>query len=160
LSAKEGIEAVEDEWTLVNVFKELSEPSSHVFGADAVARRNQVLTASLDSAWKETVQLLGADPQKWSWGALHTITFKHSLDRMSGTAKLLDLGPLARPGDGYTVNATWPGARFEQDGGASYREILDTADWDRSLAVNTPGQSGQPGSPHYADLLPLWNEGT
>lgn len=159
LSAKEGIEAVEDEWTLVNVLKELSEPSSHVFGADAVARRNQVLTASLDSAWKETVQLLGADPQKWSWGALHTITFKHSLDRMSGTAKLLDLGPLARPGDGYTVNATWPGARFEQDGGASYREILDTADWDRSLAVNTPGQSGQPGSPHYADLLPLWNEG-
>lgn len=159
LSAKEGIEAVEDEWTLVNVLKELSEPSSHVFGADAVAGRNQVLTASLDSAWKETVQLLGADPQKWSWGALHTITFKHSLDRMSGTAKLLDLGPLARPGDGYTVNATWPGARFEQDGGASYREILDTADWDRSLAVNTPGQSGQPGSPHYADLLPLWNEG-
>jgi penicillin amidase len=78
---------------------------------------------------------------------------------MSGTAKLLDLGPLARPGDGYTVNATWPGARFEQDGGASYREILDTADWDRSLAVNTPGQSGQPGSAHYSDLLALWNEG-
>jgi penicillin amidase len=23
-----------------------------------------------------------------------------------------------------------------------------------------PGQSGQPGSPHYTDLLPLWSEGT
>jgi penicillin amidase len=22
-----------------------------------------------------------------------------------------------------------------------------------------PGQSGQPGSPHYGDLLPLWAEG-
>jgi penicillin amidase len=25
--------------------------------------------------------------------------------------------------------------------------------------VNVPGQSGQPGSPHYSDLLPLWSEG-
>ena len=72
---------------------------------------------------------------------------------------LFDLGPLSRPGDGDTVNATWVGEKFEQEGGASYREILDTADWDRSLAVNTPGQSGQPGSPHYSDLLPLWNQG-
>jgi penicillin amidase len=25
--------------------------------------------------------------------------------------------------------------------------------------VNSPGESGQPGSPHYADLLPLWDQG-
>jgi penicillin amidase len=71
----------------------------------------------------------------------------------------LDLGPLARPGDGNTVNATWVGKKFEQEGGASYREILDTADWDHSLVANTPGQSGQPGSSHYSDLLPLWDKG-
>jgi penicillin amidase len=40
--------------------------------------------------------------------------------------------------------------------GASYREILDVADWDRSLVTNVPGQSGQPGGPYYANLLPLW----
>jgi penicillin amidase len=72
---------------------------------------------------------------------------------------LFDLGPLSRPGDGNTVNATWAGDNFEQEAGASYREILDTADWDHSLAVNTPGQSGQPGSSHYSDLLPLWDKG-
>ena len=27
------------------------------------------------------------------------------------------------------------------------------------MAVNVPGQSGQPGSKHYSDLLPLWTEG-
>jgi penicillin amidase len=27
------------------------------------------------------------------------------------------------------------------------------------LATSAPGQSGQPGSPHYADLLPLWQKG-
>ena len=51
------------------------------------------------------------------------------------------------------------GEDFKQSNGASYREILDLADWDRSVAINVPGQSGQPTSPHYADLLPLWKEG-
>jgi penicillin G amidase len=157
-SEKEGIEAEED-WSLENVLEELSKPSPQVFGADPGAGRNQLLLQTLDSAWEQTEQLLGPDPQRWSWGRLHTIRFRHSLDRLPGAAMLLDLGPLSRPGDGDTVNATWVGGKFEQEGGASYREILDTADWDHSLAVNTPGQSGQPGSPHYSDLLPLWDEG-
>ena len=27
------------------------------------------------------------------------------------------------------------------------------------MATSAPGQSGQPGSPHFSDLLPLWAEG-
>ena len=38
-------------------------------------------------------------------------------------------------------------------------DALDVADWDRSVATSVPGQSGQPGSPHYGDLLPLWADG-
>ncbi|MGB7131329.1 MAG: penicillin acylase family protein, partial [Candidatus Sulfotelmatobacter sp.] len=159
VSEKEGIEALEPEWSLEKVLEELSKPSPEVFGANAAQGRSQVLLQTLDSAWKQTEQSLGTDPQKWSWGALHTIRFRHSLDLLPGAATLLDLGPLSRPGDGYTVNATWVGSKFEQEGGASYREILNIDDWDRSMAVNTPGQSGQPGSPHYSDLLPLWDKG-
>ena len=159
VAEKKGIESFEDDWSFENVLEDLSEPSPQVFGADAVAGRNQVLLQTLESAWKQTEQLLGTDPQKWSWGRLHTIQFRHSLDRLPDLATLLDLGPLPRPGDGDTVNATWADKKFEQEEGASYREILDTADWDRSLAVNTPGQSGQPGSSHYSDLLPLWDRG-
>jgi penicillin G amidase len=159
VSEREGIEAVEDNWSLENILEELSKPSPQVFGPDAVEGRSQVLLQTLDSSWKQTEQLLGPDPQKWSWGRLHTIRFRHSLDGLPGAAIMLDLGPLSRPGDGYTVNATWVGSKFEQEGGASYREVLDTADWDRSLAANAPGQSGQPESPHYSDLLPLWDKG-
>ena len=43
--------------------------------------------------------------------------------------------------------------------GASYREIMDTADWDRSVVTNVPGQSGQPESEFYGNLLPLWDKG-
>ena len=38
-------------------------------------------------------------------------------------------------------------------------EASDLADWDRGGATSAPGQSGQPGSPHYDDLLPLWQRG-
>ena len=62
---------------------------------------------------------------------------------------------MERPGDAYTVNAT-SGDNFRQTNGASYRQILDVADWDRSVMTNVPGESGDPESPHYRDLFALW----
>jgi penicillin G amidase len=62
----------------------------------------------------------------------------------------------------YTLSSTEESRlkpSFEQESGARYHEIIDTSDWDRSLAINPPGQSGQPGSSHYSDLLPLWDKG-
>ena len=44
--------------------------------------------------------------------------------------------------------------------GPSVRVVLDVGNWDNSRAVNHPGQSGDPESPHYRDLAPLWSEGT
>ena len=43
---------------------------------------------------------------------------------------------------------------------ASMRMVLDVGDWDRSLYSLPCGQSGNPLSPHYDDLLPAWLEGT
>ena len=48
------------------------------------------------------------------------------------------------------------GAGTVEADGASYREILDVANWDRSRVINVPGQSGQPGSPYYDNLLKMW----
>jgi penicillin amidase len=84
---------------------------------------------------------------------LYTITFYHPL------TPVFNLGPVERPGDVYTVNNTRSDEHFHQIHGATYRHLLDLADWDRGLASSAPGQSGQPGSPHYADLLPLWARG-
>ena len=44
-------------------------------------------------------------------------------------------------------------------GGASFREIVDLSNWDRSLWINAPGQSGAPGSRHFADLARPWSAG-
>jgi penicillin amidase len=37
--------------------------------------------------------------------------------------------------------------------------LLDVADWDRSRMTNLPGESGDPESPHYADLIDDWVNG-
>jgi penicillin amidase len=86
----------------------------------------------------------GADPSGWRWGRSNTQPFAHAL------LSAFNLPTIERRGGTGTVAA----------GGATYREILDVADWDRSIATNVPGQSGQPGSPFYDNLLPLFAEDT
>ena len=120
------------------------------------AHRSRLLP-ELGTAWDKLIRRMGKDPAKWEWGKLHLVRFRHPLDQ-SAAARDWDLGPFARPGDSNTVDATG-GPNFAQTEGASYREIFDVGDWDNSLAVNTPGQSGDPNSPHYKDLLPLWLKG-
>jgi penicillin amidase len=144
--------------TVLRIF---ANPDREIFGNNPGARRDQILGATLRSAQQELRSLLGPDAADWQWGKLHQIYFRHALDRQSAEAqKLFDYGPLARPGDEFTVDATGVAPdSWEQIEGASYREIIDTSDWDKSLAVNTPGQSGQPTSQHYTDLAPLWDAG-
>jgi penicillin amidase len=139
----------------------LTNADKNLFGVadNPLAARDHILADTLQSARKELAKLLGPDASQWSWGKLHTVHFRHALDQQPGVKDVLDLGPLSRPGDEYTMNATDSGDSWEQVSGASYREILDTSNWDQSLAINTPGQSGQPGSPHYSDLMPLWDAG-
>jgi len=74
---------------------------------------------------------------------MHTQAFDHPF------VKAFDLPTLERSGG--------TGSPFA--GGASYREIMDVADWDRSVVTNVPGQSGQPESEFYSNLLALWDKG-
>jgi penicillin amidase len=120
--------------------------------------RDAMLVESLREALHDAEKELGSDRSKWRWGALHQARLKHMLAATPVTQEVFNLPPVERPGDGNAPIATG-GSRFEQTSGASYRHILDLADWDRSVATSVPGQSGQPGSPHYADLLTLWAEG-
>jgi penicillin amidase len=147
------------DWESDQLLGYLVHPAADILGQQPEQVRNQLLHDSIKVAAEKLAQMQGAAQTKRSWGQLHYIKFRHALDHLPGAASLTDLGPLPRSGDGNTVGATgWYGDSFEQVAGASYREILDPGDWDRSLAINTPGQSGQPGSAHYSDLLRLWQD--
>lgn len=97
------------------------------------------------------------------WGRIHSVVFHNSLESIPQMKPIVDLGPLPRPDDASTINATGGARRgesvFYQTGGATWRQILAVGGWDNSVIVNSPGESGVPGSQHYSDLMPLWDQG-
>jgi penicillin amidase len=128
----------------------LADPAATARGAAGRgASGDSLLLAALDEGVADLTKRFSGDRTKWKWGDIHVALFRHPL-----SAKY-DLPAASRGGDGNTVYATG-GRDFKQTSGASYREIIDMADFDKSLVTNVPGQSSDPRSPHYRDLLPLW----
>jgi penicillin G amidase len=75
----------------------------------------------------------------------------------SALLEKINLGPIPRGGYGETVNNT--SNNLNQNHGASFKIIVDTENWDKTLGMNSPGQSGDPRSKHYSDLFNLWGTG-
>ncbi|MEV0321400.1 penicillin acylase family protein [Streptomyces sp. NPDC050658] len=117
-----------------------------------------LLLRTLAAALDELSALLGPDPAAWTWGALHHAHPHHPvaalLDRPA--PRWASVGPVPRGGSGDTVGAAAYGPGFRQTAGATFRIVVDVGSWDESVAMNSPGQSGAPDSPHYADLFGAW----
>ncbi|HVB37582.1 MAG TPA: penicillin acylase family protein [Vicinamibacterales bacterium] len=129
------------------------------FGADPLAGRDALLVRSLGEAVQDLTKRLGPDPSNWPLGHYHHALIHHPLDTAvnAETRATLDVGPLPRGGDSYTVDAT--GGGDNQTSGGSFKIIADTENWDDSVGINNPGQSGNVDSPHYRDLFTLWANG-
>lgn len=125
--------------------------------------RDPVLLSSLADAVGELKGRLGADMATWTWGRLHQAKFVPAIAALADPqlAAQMTVGPLQVPGSSSTPRAaTWRSEDFSQVAGASVRVVLDVGAWDNSMAINTPGQSADPASPHYRDLFPLWAAGS
>jgi penicillin amidase len=113
-------------------------------GGDAASAAAPPKRAEVEAALQKAIDKLtadlGPDWAQWHYGRVHTQAFPHPI------LTAFDLPTIERRGGNGAVGAD----------GASYREIIDVSNWDNSLTINTPGQSGQPESPYYGNLLPLW----
>ena len=129
------------------------------FGVDPIAGRDALLLKSLDQAVADLAKQLGEDMDKWKLGAYHHALIRHPLTEALKPAEgaKFDVGDLPRGGDSYTVDAT--GGTENQTAGGSFKIIVDTEDWDNSVGLNNPGQSGDVNDPHYRDLYQLWARG-
>jgi penicillin amidase len=131
------------------------------FGADPIAGRDALLGRSLIQAVAALTEKLGPDMTKWQWGQnrYHHALIRHPLSAVANAATRarLDVGPVPRGGDGFSPSAT--GGGDNQTSGGSFKIVADTSDWDASLGLNNPGQSGNPDRGHYRDLFQLWARG-
>jgi penicillin amidase len=127
-------------------------------GANPAAVLAELFEASLSAAMADLTVLLGLADQDWSWGRLHQARLAHPAGpAMSAAAReQAAIEPLPRGGSSDTVGAATYLPDFTQASGATFRLVVDVGGWDNSVVMNSPGQSGDPASPHYADLFALW----
>ena len=128
------------------------------FGDDPIAGRDAFLLDTLARAVDTLTDRFGADMENWVYGQEN---YKHALIRHplapavnEEMRERLNVGPLPRGGNSYTLGNT--GSGDNQASGASFRIFVDTRDWDNTLGMNTPGQVGDPDSPLYDNLFELW----
>ncbi|HEY3368714.1 MAG TPA: penicillin acylase family protein [Symbiobacteriaceae bacterium] len=121
-----------------------------------------LLSHALTDAVAYLRRTLGDDPSHWQWGQLHRLKFGHPMSAIKLLRPIFKRVDLPIGGDMSTPcqTAFVPHAPFTASAWApSYRQVVDFADLEASVCVLPGGQSGQPGSRHYLDLLPLWHQG-
>jgi penicillin amidase len=123
-------------------------PSGHGPGT-----ANAAIVAAFKKAVAHLSTKLGGAPSTWAWGRLHSRAFP-SITGAPG----LGYGPRAAGGDPFTENAADGGLVART--GPSWRMIaaLSSAGV-TAQGVYPGGQSENPASPWYANLVPLWWDG-
>lgn len=131
------------------------------FGDAPEAARDEILSRAFETAFAKASDLMGEDPAEWRWGSIHRAHFVPDVAPLlsPSEAAQMSVGPLAIGGSAHTPRAASYDEDFVVRSGASFRMVLDVGNWDESRTINTPGQSGDPASPHYRDLAPLWAAG-
>jgi penicillin amidase len=128
------------------------------FGTEPDKGRDMFLEQTFELAIKDLTAKLGNDITMWAYGQSkykHT-ALNHPLNALlsNDLKEKYNIGPLPRGGNSHTPNST--GGTDRQGSGASFRIIVDVADWDTALMINTPGQSADPKSKYYSNLFELW----
>lgn len=137
----------------------VSMDSTAVLSLMSEERASLLVGKSLDTAFAEASSILGPVPEDWRWGDLHEIRFEHPLVHLASgeLAEMMTYAAYGRGGSGNTTNATsFRSSDMLVRSGASYRQVIDVGNWDAATMTNAPGQSGDPRSPFYDNLLEGW----
>jgi penicillin amidase len=147
------------------MFRLMKEPRhpfwDNVWTPDVRETRDDVLASALQKAVAKGTKSQGRRLEAWRWGRDHTAVFRNQSLGKSGIGpieRIFNRGPFPVPGGIQQVFCTdWKiSAPFGVSSVSSLRHIVDFADPSSSLAANTTGQSGHPGSRHYADMIEDW----
>ncbi len=163
-----GADAFEDYWSANAEFVEAVFTQNTSWCDDIRTKTMETCAWALATALDRAVFILnqnqGDTAEDWHWGKPHTASMQHQLLDLVPGFSILGNRPLETSGGDHTLNRgqSRGGAGkspFTHIHGAGFRAIYDLADLDNSLYALAGGQSGNPFSPHYADLLKDWRDG-
>jgi len=117
------------------------------------------LCAALEAAIETLEAARGKREDRWAWGDTRTVTFVHPVGEVAALAPVFNIGPLRVGGDTNTlqcasVDPANPTAN--PVGIATMRMVVEVGNWKNNRWALAGGQSGNPLSPHYDDMIPLW----
>ncbi len=131
--------------------------------SDIKESENNIAEAAFDTTISELVAQLGYDPDKWTWGKVHTIEFEHPIGKQKPLDKVFNVGPFPEMGGIETVNNQSfdlnSSGLYKVNLGPALRRVLDFADAENSYSINPSGQSGNFISKHYRDQAKLYVAG-
>jgi penicillin amidase len=116
------------------------------------------IVRAIDDAAASLVERCGNDAGAWRWDSAHWLQWRHNLGRGGDLAGALNIPPVPVGGDQNTPFAATHDHAGRVIAGVSYRQIFDFADLNAAQICIPPGNSGQPGSPHYADNVQRWHD--
>ena len=121
-----------------------------------------VIAAALADAVVLCEDRLGGNRSDWEWGSLHTYHWRHDFTKVLPVLhSYFNRGPYPAGGDGHTVNVSlseW-GSNFDVIEIPAMRLVVDFGLNEPARLIVPHGQSGNPSSPHYDDMLPYWLNG-
>jgi len=122
---------------------------------------DDVALEALGTALDDLEQRFGADQDRWRWGRVHEVEFSHPFGQANDLFERIFCRRVAAGGASETVlqNGYVPLTPFTGVWGPVYRMLADVGDPARSRWQLSTGQSGQPGSRHYDDMLEGWLAG-
>ena len=122
----------------------------------------QQISAAFDDAMADLAKSYGDDWSSWRWGDAHRVTFESPLWRNVPLVNRLLRGTLPDDGDGMTVDCATALPALDGDypvvHGPSMRFSIDMAHPLAPIFSLAGGQSGNPLSPHYRDLMTSWRD--
>ena len=126
-------------------------------------RCGAILSATLNIALRDLEQRYGRDRSKWRYGDAHFAYGEHrpfgAVPSMAGYFNVTT----PSPGGNYTLNRGKAefgeeDAPFANRHAASFRAIYDLSDLEKSLFIQTTGQSGNFLSPYYRSFAERWSK--
>ncbi|MGE5444640.1 MAG: penicillin acylase family protein [Ignavibacteriales bacterium] len=143
--------------------KIIDDPNSHWWdNVDTPKKesRDEIITRSIEDALGEIKGKLGEERETWTWGAIHKYHFIHPLGRVRFLDKIFNFGPIPAQGDRDTINYSYFSYQNPYDTIvlSSYRFICDLSDINHALGMNSTGQSGDPFSKRYKDMVENWSQ--
>ncbi|HLO75302.1 MAG TPA: penicillin acylase family protein [Magnetospirillum sp.] len=119
----------------------------------------QIATRSLERAVQTLTGRYGPNIPAWKWGDAHQAVFVHPVLDDVPLLGRLSRAAIATDGDNFTVNSgVYASGSYRHVLGPGLRAIYDLSDLSQSRFTIATGQSGNPLSRHYDDLMSAWRD--